>query len=955
MEITEDAEENGAGKEDPQARSPDSNDDKRKSSVSEATAVPPRRALTDADGVSISDRTSRPSTRDHVDSPSDRRPSLPWDSSGRTPAQQHLLEHLSQPSEPRMSSQTTRPSLRDLEHSSSTRPKVKLGPRPSVDVNGRPRTAGSLARSHDQRPVAALPAGIKSSSRKANPTTSRPKSQPSSAASVHSLTRAPPVPPLLVPPPSLSVTRPQLSPSAKSTNSHSSPGMTPEKQRLMRALELRKKQMEKRAEEEKRKEQLQEQKSDTSLDADENKENIDTVHDKDIEEEHMQQQVELDSQHAAPSSLPAESHHTQKPSSDSSKPDSAVDMMAADSDSTQHSTSSTPAASDTSHTVSDGPLEGTQLPTSQADHKGDSEVSEAAVSVENNTDDPLVAGVESSTEKVGEGVAVPPAITLEVTTSENEEKTPTLATETSPQQERPRSARSSMSSLAASEDDDSASQAPDTTDQEDTEPKTKRKPLLEPIRVVPGHEVSDDDNLLSDDSFMEELKSATVQEAKPVSVGGKSPMSPEQSRAVSNPITGASDVQALPVGRSASSSYLDNNNKPVPVLVAKKVNVSSGISKRIKALEKFSHNSSSNTSHNLTVPTPSISAFDKFRKRASQITAPSDAPSPSPETPSKAPTPEPSDSVSSTSNARPKPNSVSVTARIVRDPNPPPADSKADPFEPGALNLQRSPLIVESGSPESPSDPLPSAVDKTEKTEKTEKAESAEKPEKPEKSEKPEKEEKPEKSEQRSMSVSSTGSRSNSLAAPGSESRLSTSSRSKAEGINRSPSTSDLASSPEEKKESRTSRLMRRMSSMTSNSRKSVLHAFSSSVKEEETPPPPPEKDDEPAPETPQAVDIGEVNVQFPDTLLWKRRFMRIDEQGYLVLTPGNVDSSTRNMIKRYHLSEFKTFSLPDADMQELPHSIVMDFLDGNTLQCACESRQGQTTVLQSKHTLLLI
>jgi hypothetical protein len=33
---------------------------------------------------------------------------------------------------------------------------------------------------------------------------------------------------------------------------------------------------------------------------------------------------------------------------------------------------------------------------------------------------------------------------------------------------------------------------------------------------------SDDDNLLSDDSFMEELTSATVQEARPVSV--KSPV-----------------------------------------------------------------------------------------------------------------------------------------------------------------------------------------------------------------------------------------------------------------------------------------------------------------------------------------------------------------------------------------------------------------------------------------------
>lgn len=101
--------------------------------------------------------------------------------------------------------------------------------------------------------------------------------------------------------------------------------------------------------------------------------------------------------------------------------------------------------------------------------------------------------------------------------------------------------------------------------------------------------------------------------------------------------------------------------------------------------------------------------------------------------------------------------------------------------------------------------------------------------------------------------------------------------------------------------------------------------------------------------ETPQPIDIGEVNIQFPDTLLWKRRFMRIDDKGYLVLAPGNMDSSNRNMVKRYHLSEFMTPCLPDEDRQELPNSILLDFFSGSTLQAACESRQGQESVLQSK------
>lgn len=902
MEITEDAEENGTGREDPQAQSPVSNQDTRKSSISEATAVPPRRAHTDADGSSIADHMSRPSTRDCVDSPSDRRPSAQWDSY-----------------EPRMSSQSTRPSLRELDHSSFTRQKVKLGPRPAVDVNGRPRTAGSLSRSQDQRPVAALPAGIKlSTPRKPSPTTSRPKSQPSSPPSTHSSTTAPPVPPLLVPPPSLSFARPQSSPSAKSVNSNAPPGITPEKQRLMKALELRKKQMEKRAEEEQRKEHMNGQKSNTVLDADEDKANIDTVHGTQMEGQ-GQQHTESDSEQIG--SLPFESeavaleaHHDHQPSSDSSKPDSAVDLMAVDSDSTQHSKSSTPAASDTSRTTSDESQEDTQRPTPQADRKGGSEVSVQHQAAETPKLSDIGAGPSETTpQKPDGGVTVPPITVESVTSNEKEESAPTLAPETVPLPETPRSARSSSAATS------SASEASGEND-EGTAPKGKRKPLLEPIRVVPGQDFSDEDNLLSDDSFMEELKSATVQEAKPVSVG-KSPVSPvpPSSRVVSNPTVGgqAGDVQALPVGRSASSPYFDNSNRPVPVLVAKKVNVSSGISKRIKALEKFSNSreTSSSASHNLTVPTPSHNPFEKFRKRASQIAAPSNTPSP--EATSKAPTPDRSDSL-----AR-RPNSVSVTARIIRDPNAPPSDPKADPSEPSALNLQRSPLIVEHNSPETPSEP-PASTDV--------------------KSEEP---------EERSTSVSSAGSRRNSLAAatPNSESKPSTSSHSKADGVT-SRSTSDLTSSPEEKKESRTSRIIRRMSSITSSSKKSVLSAFSSAVKEEEAPPPPPEKEEEQARELPQAVDIGEVNVQFPDTLLWKRRFLRIDEQGYLVLRPGNVDSSTRNLIKRYHLSEFKTPCLPDQDRQELPHSIVLDFRDGNTLQCACESRQGQAAVLQSKHIL---
>jgi hypothetical protein len=153
----------------------------------------------------------------------------------------------------------------------------------------------------------------------------------------------------------------------------------------------------------------------------------------------------------------------------------------------------------------------------------------------------------------------------------------------------------------------------------------------------------------------------------------------------------------------------------------------------------------------------------------------------------------------------------------------------------------------------------------------------------------------------------------------------------------------------EERKESRKSRILRRMSSITSNSRRGLKNALSPSLKEEEVPAMEITFESLPEARRVPAIDIGEVNVQFPDTLLWKRRFMRIDDDGYLVLTPGTIDGNARNLVKKYHLSEFRIPSLPDQDRQELPHSIVLDFLNGNTLQCACESRQGQTSVLRSE------
>ncbi|OJI96035.1 hypothetical protein ASPVEDRAFT_214844 [Aspergillus versicolor CBS 583.65] len=436
---------------------------------------------------------------------------------------------------------------------------------------------------------------------------------------------------------------------------------------------------------------------------------------------------------------------------------------------------------------------------------------------------------------------------------------------------------------------------------------------------------------------MEELKSATVEEAKPISVG-KTPLSPysnggsdnvgsdawRTSRAVSNPsaiVPQYANAPAFATARSVSSPFSQAEDPTSPVLVAKKINVSSGISKRIKALEQFSGNrEGAATPPNLS--TQNAASFGAVRKRASVSygTGNSEASlsrhsSYAPEPFSRTASLRRPDSRAST-NAEQPTNSVSVTARIIREPSAPANDLNAG-TEPRTLNLQASPLTVEHGTSDQPAsrDPTPDAT--------------------------------PNQIEPRKMSVSSISSAKPPAGTmPRSESRLSVSSRNDGYFLSRSPSETS-ASSPEEKKESRASRLIRRMSSITSPSRRSTVGSKSPALKEEDNMPSLDNRSKTTV-ELPAPVDIGELNVQFPDTLLWKRRFIRIDSQGYLILTPGNMDSSNRNMVKRYHLTEFKTPCVPDEEREELANSILLDFLDGSTLQCACESRQGQAFVLQT-------
>ncbi len=94
-----------------------------------------------------------------------------------------------------------------------------------------------------------------------------------------------------------------------------------------------------------------------------------------------------------------------------------------------------------------------------------------------------------------------------------------------------------------------------------------------------------------------------------------------------------------------------------------------------------------------------------------------------------------------------------------------------------------------------------------------------------------------------------------------------------------------------------------------------------------------------------------------------------IIDHGTLVLSPSKADnvswfqnetSSKRLMLtksyqnskvqtKHFSLAEFYPPYIPDQDRQELPNSVMLDFKDGSTLQCASENPDGQAHVLQGK------
>ena len=411
----------------------------------------------------------------------------------------------------------------------------------------------------------------------------------------------------------------------------------------------------------------------------------------------------------------------------------------------------------------------------------------------------------------------------------------------------------------------------------------RRHGLIEPIRRVSSGENSDD-QFLSDDSFMEELKTATVQEAKPVRVS-RSPIALDfprpksehtvglvtNPRSVSNPIdttngedrkTPSPPLPTLQPPRAVSVSQLRSSSPPdISPPMLKKTGVSTGISQRIKALETLSSRPTS-PSQMLHSPANPPTAFTSLGTRKSSLHSrpgTSDRPasrqsrSPTPAFEISSPkltAPKPYNQFVSVSIAskpnKSRPESISVTAQIVRDERNRTPEVPLDFSQPQTIDLHHSPLKVEHRTSEQMPPP----------------------------SKKP-----PIKRHTTAPSTSSTSTdhkgesflgspRHNSIHSGSNGSR-----RGSDVALSRSASEISLSGmSPdgrmEDKKESRKSRLLKRMSMISSASRRSIVTALSPAPAREQPIAEQPEPVQQAHSPPTRAVDMGDINIQFPDTLV---------------------------------------------------------------------------------------
>ena len=431
-------------------------------------------------------------------------------------------------------------------------------------------------------------------------------------------------------------------------------------------------------------------------------------------------------------------------------------------------------------------------------------------------------------------------------------------------------------------------------------------------------------------------------------------------------------------------------------LQSKKGGIGSSISQRIKALEKLS--GSTNPEDDRPKTATPTSSFYTVRKgtirqtsgsssvadRASSLTrSPDESPEPTREAYERHKRGRSGSMATRLTMFEPiglqpppprgRPESIQVTARILRDPTESP--TKTEPprsiEDYGQVDLKDSPLIIDVRKSQPGSGP-PTPIDTPTDDFHKENGHDADPMSEEQKSRRPSLGAVKDFIKDRRASVLSKSTDNllnmaspikNSARPPSSQSnlarRLSTSSHRSMSHDRESNSTplmspglSDVSGDENKSGKNRASRFMRRLSnSFTGSSRKNTAANISPTLTEE-----PADEAIAAAKTNPQepsaTVSIGDVNVQFPDNLLWKRRSLCLDSNGWLILSalqsaPASVKEKAG--IKRHHLSEFRAPYAPDVEVQELPNSIRLDLVEGSCLQVAFETRSSQMTALQCK------
>ncbi|KIV92920.1 hypothetical protein PV10_04178 [Exophiala mesophila] len=812
--------------------------------------------------------------------------------------------------------------------------KKKLGPRPHIEPSHRPKTAGTSKSSVNVRPVANLPDSIRVSNRSVvSLSLMRPTSRQSTRSvpsrfppSSHTINAHPPLPsvPHLIPLYKTTESRPAAS-RPGSVATEASATATPEKLRLMKALQLRKRNM------------LMAQRASALPHLPTGSIQAST---------HSEPPPAFPSPATFPSTLP--NHDLLSNIDEESKvaqSSSATSPTLMTNPSEDHSTKAS--------SITD---------TDDISRKRRSLSSATSSSVTPKADLHHVQPTPKTPDLIPSGTAtavVPHAelvgLNQEPSSNIEEHKEPPIKTLETIKDESPRIPSSQqLLPLARTPRERSPHlSAPFAV----SPARSRRPPALQPLKLSSSHELLGVSDASEDEALMDELQYATVHEATPVSVA-RSPVTPVLSKGSSDrlrEIVNKTANSSLYARRSASTT--PDRNRPgsvrststalpqwppvqaetAPVPLTKKPTLGSGISKRIRALEVLTTKDT-----NVSTPVPPRepsqpkSGFSTFLKRSSLS---SNQPAPNASTDISPPKRLPEavsqyeGSVSGSTRGR-RPNldeaqtsvhkgeSISVTARIVRDPNkkhPPmsPSSSYAAP-----LQLFRSPLIVEhdNGMNKMSQEQSMASLGSVTKS--------------------------PTKSERGRFSFSShrSTSQTNLLRSESSHSKISHGNNPRKSAAR---SLSDTASLNDEKKSSRTSRLMKRVSNLASarkqnqSSPKEMMQA--NTIQEQKEP----DRRNSVSESLLQVVDIGDVNVQFPDSLLWKRRFMRVDDQGYLIFSPPVTDANMKSISRKYHLSDFRKPALPDAEREEIAWSIILDLKDGRCVQCACENRQAQRQVLQ--------